>query len=304
MAATPAIVIVTHNSADHIRACLDACRRVLPQAEMCVVDNASIDGTVRQAAGGAGPLVIPNPDNRGFAAAVNQGVRATTGDPVLLLNPDTEIESGMAEMIAACCAPGYGAAGGRLLAAGGRPQRGFYLRRFPTAATLAFEALGVNRLWPGNPVNRRYRCLDLDPALAADVDQPAGAFLMFRRAAWERVGGFDEGFQPVWFEDVDFCLRLRQAGFRIRYVPSAAARHAGAHSIRQMEWNRRQVLWYVSLLRYTAKHLTRHEGLVVRGAVVLGALPRMLVALGAGRGREAVAVYREVVRYALGSGMS
>ncbi len=74
--------------------------------------------------------------------------------------------------------------------------------------------LGLNRLWPGNPVNRRYRCLDLDLEAAADVEQPAGAFLLIRRDAWQALGGFDEGFHPIWFEDVDFLKRARDAGYR------------------------------------------------------------------------------------------
>ena len=206
-----AIVIVAHNSERHIGACLEACAHVLPAAEVCVVDNASLDATVASTRPFASVRTIANPTNRGFAAAVNQGVAATTAPLILLLNPDTYLESGIDQMMAECRRDGVGGAGGRLTASEGRPQAGFMVRRFPTASTLIFEALGLNRLWPGNPVNRRYRCLDLDLDQPADVDQPAGAFLMFRRDAFSQTGGFDERFFPIWFEDVDFCLRLRNA---------------------------------------------------------------------------------------------
>ena len=86
------------------------------------------------------------------------------------------------------------------------------------------------------------------------VDQPAGAFLMFSRAAWETVGGFDERFWPVWFEDVDFCARIKAAGFRTYYDPEACAKHSGSHSIRALSLENRERYWYGSLLEYAAKH--------------------------------------------------
>ncbi len=113
-------------------------------------------------------------------------------------------------------------------------RRGFTIRRFPTPLTLWFELCGFNRLWPSNPVNRRYRYLDRDLEQAGPVEQPAGAFLMFRRDVWERLGGFDEGFYPVWFEDVDFCRRAADAGYRIEYVPQVEAEHLGGHSVGQI----------------------------------------------------------------------
>ena len=65
---------------------------------------------------------------------------------------------------------------------------------------------------------------------------------MIRRDAWEAVGGFDEGFRPVWFEDVDFLKRLRRAGYRVRYVPSAVARHRGGHSVGKLAERSRELL--------------------------------------------------------------
>ena len=102
-----------------------------------------------------------------------------------------------------------GAVGGRLVDTDGRPQVGFNVRSFPTPAALACEVLLLNRVWPSNPVNRRYRRLNWDPERPQDVDQPAGAFLMVRREVLENVGLLDEDFAPIWFEDVDLCLRIR-----------------------------------------------------------------------------------------------
>ena len=85
------------------------------------------------------------------------------------------------------------------------------------------------------------------------VEQPAGAFLMFRRDVWERLGGLDEGFHPVWFEDVDFCRRAVDAGYRIEYIPAVAAEHIGrAFRCSDSGRDADAVYWCASLLRYAA----------------------------------------------------
>src|SRR6266567_5419421 len=206
------IVIVTYNSGEHIGECLDA---ALPAgARVIVVDNASHDET-RAAVTGRGVRLIANHDNRGFAAAVNQGIRALDTPYILLLNPDSVLQTDLEPLRACCDRPGTAGAGGKLLDASGRIQAGFMFRRFPTPQALIFEALGLNRLWPHNPVNWHFRCLGFDFAREQPVDQPAGAFLMIRRDVWEKIGGFDERFHPLWFEDVDFAQRAAAAGYRM-----------------------------------------------------------------------------------------
>jgi N-acetylglucosaminyl-diphospho-decaprenol L-rhamnosyltransferase len=252
-----AIVIVTHNSAAEIGACLDALASLPPgETEIVVVDNASTDATqslVRDRA----VCMIANPTNAGFAAALNQGVRATTARLVLSLNPDTHLVKGldaMAECFGETSAEKIGAVGGMLIGDDNAPQRGFMVRNLPTPAALIFEVLGINRLWPRNPVNWHYRCLGLDHMRVSRVDQPAGAFLLFSRAAWQTVGGLDERFRPVWFEDVDFCARLRSAGYSVFFNPAGVARHAGSHSIHTLALENRAFYWYGNLLEYASKH--------------------------------------------------
>lgn len=263
-----AIVIVTYHSAECIAECIDAARRW--SSHVIVVDNASTDQTV-EIARRHDATVIANPDNRGFAAAANQGFTAATTPHVLLLNPDVTLAEGRDELIAAAK---DGAATGMLTDVDGKPQTGFSIRRLPTPAALSFEALGFNRLFPGNPVNRHWRALDLDLSVPRDVHQPPGAFLLVRREAWTSIGAFDESFRPIWFEDVDFCKRLLEAGFQIRYTPAARATHAGAHSIRQMDGGEREVQWYVSLLRYASKHFGRFGHLMVAVSVAISSVPR------------------------------
>ena len=260
-------VVVTHNSADVIEECLEAA--ILCCGEVTVVDNASTDDTVAKARAFPGVRVIANRENLGFAGGVNVGVSHSRAATVLVMNPDVVLESQPHPLAEACEAHGYGAAAGMLTGHDGLPQRGFGIRRLPSASSLAFEVLGINRLFPANPVNRRWRALDQDLSAAADVEQPAGALFAFRREAWEALGGFDSRFHPVWFEDVDFCRRLALAGWRVRYVPEVRARHAGGASIRKMAGSDREVHWYVNLLRYsaTAFGLSGRLGVAVSVAV-------------------------------------
>jgi N-acetylglucosaminyl-diphospho-decaprenol L-rhamnosyltransferase len=244
-----------------------------------VVDNASADGTIDQIPSDPLVRVIANRENHGFAGGVNQGVREANAPLILLLNPDTVLMTPIDPLVTAIVANGHSGAAGMLVDERGNPQNGFTFRRLPTPLALAFEVLGINRIWPGNPVNRRYRCLDLDPQQAQEVEQPAGAFLLFRRSDWERLGGFDEGFHPVWFEDVDFCRRLLDAGGSIWFDPSVRARHHGGHSVQKIELGCRQRTWYGSLLRYAAKHYSPSSRRIVAGVVALAVLPRLLYGL-------------------------
>jgi N-acetylglucosaminyl-diphospho-decaprenol L-rhamnosyltransferase len=248
-------ILVTYNSAPSIELCLAALRSQ-SEWERIVVDNASTDNSVERArAIDPQARVIANDRNLGFGAAANQGARIASGDILLFLNPDAIPQPGaLMEFLAALKPLDVVAAGGLLLCADRQPDRGFSVRGFPTTVAMAAEILLLNRLWPGNPVNRRYRCLDLDYSKAQDVDQPAGACLAVRRDAWESVGGFDEAFFPVWFEDVDLCLRLRRRGWRIVYWPKARFVHSGGHSVNRLAIADRQLIWYRNMLRYFRKH--------------------------------------------------
>ncbi len=279
---TAAAVIVTHNSEDVLEGCLAALAEFAPDLEALVVDNASADRTV-EIARSCGVTVIANAENRGFAAAANQGFSAVQTETVLLLNPDTRVATPLAKLIEACRV--YGLAAGQLTDAAGAPQAGFTIRRFPGPAVLCLELLGVNRLWPGNPWNRRYRYLDRDLGLSGPVEQPAGAFLMIRRDVWRRLSGFDENFWPVWFEDVDFCRRAAAAGQPIQYVAEVQARHLGGRSIKKVDASLREMYWYVSLVQYAAKHFGTGSYRLVCLAAMLSTVPRMI--LGTIRERDA-----------------
>jgi N-acetylglucosaminyl-diphospho-decaprenol L-rhamnosyltransferase len=287
-----AAVIVTYNSAAEVGGCLDALRAV-HDLEVVVVDNASADST-REEVNGRGFRLIANSTNAGFAAAVNQGVRATTAPLILLLNPDAHLMSGLEALAVRLETSQTGAVGGKLVGDDGKPQSGFMARSLPSPVALIFEVLGINKLFPRNRVNWHYRCLGLSPMAVAPVDQPAGAFLMFSRCAWEAVAGFDERFWPVWFEDVDFCARIKNAGFRTYYDPEGIAKHSGAHSIRALTVENRERYWYGSLLKYAEKHYCSSAFIAVCGAVAAGAVFRGIMAFPR-TGFRAFAIYGGVI---------
>jgi GT2 family glycosyltransferase len=288
------VLIVTYNSGSVIERCLKSCED-LP---VVVVDNASKDATCDMIRRSRVVTLIANPGNYGFAAAVNQGVLALDTELILLLNPDTALQTSIEELEAACLQPGTGLAAGQLTDEQGQPQRGLSLRRFPEASTLICEILGINRLIPANPLNRAYRCLDLDLSQPAEVEQPPGAFLMFRREVWQRMGGFDTQFYPLWFEDVDFCKRASDLGLKIQYVPLVTATHQGGHSIAGLDWECREVYWYVSLLKYASKHFRPRGFRWVSAAVVLGSLFRTATGVMTRRSFRPIRVYAWIGRLA------
>ncbi len=291
------ILIVTHNSAAHIGACLDAVHRVRGTEDVVlVIDNASKDGIASIVQSPA--RFIQNETNLGFAGAVNQGFRALKDDvdTVLLLNPDVILhgfqnDGGLSsdlpgshavptliEHLTSACRQS-GLACGRLTDASGKTQIGFTFRRFPTPLALLFETLGLNKFWKSNPINRAYRCLEVDHLSPALVEQPAGAMLMIRTDVWALLQGFDESFFPVWFEDVDFCLRASRAGFRAAYLPTVVGVHEGGHSVFQIPICKRKLYWYASLLRYSRKHFGVVGRGVVAAAVAATGVSRALIAL-------------------------
>ena len=293
-------IIVTYNSAEAIGPCLEALAR--EDCEIVVVDNASQDRTaqrVEEFVAWHELRLLVNDRNLGFAAAVNQGAREASGDVLLVLNPDAIAEPGAVKALLHCVeSTDAAAASGSLLESDGKPARGFAFRRLPTLATLLCEAMLVNRLWPHNPVNRRYRCLDADYSQQQQVEQPAGACLAITRVAWKECAGFDEQFFPVWFEDVDLCQRMLELGGKIVYCPAARFHHSGAHSVSKLAFRDQQMFWYTNMLRYARKHFSSAQVQLLRAGILAGMLLRSAAAtLGARKAplNQTLAAYWAVV---------
>jgi GT2 family glycosyltransferase len=199
-----------------------------------VVDNASKDGTIDMVEEEFPPVeLIANTENAGFASANNQAIRGGSAPFVLLLNPDTEVQSGALAALAQRLGDGaeIGAVAPQLVLPDGRIQRS--CRGFPTPQAVLLDALGLWRIAPGNERLGAYRMTYWGHNSCRDVDQPMASALAFRRRALDEVGLFDESF-PLYFNDVDLCYRLREAGWRILFDPAAKVLHHHGQSTWQV----------------------------------------------------------------------
>lgn len=265
-------------------------------ASVIVVDNASEDGTAAAvAAAHPQAAVVRLEAQTSLAGAYNRGAKAGSADLILFLNDDILAEPGSIQRLVEALAadPAAVAAAGRLVDADtGETQRQYEPRPFPGVGRFVVAFTGLERAWPGNPWTAPHGDRPLDgPAIA--VDQPAGACLLVRRAAFERVGGWDEDFE-LWFEDTDLTRRLSEVG-TILYVPGAPFRHVGGHSTRRL--SRPEVVRrsYGSALRYGAKHFGRPRQILLGALFAAAAGVRTLVS----RDRQLAGVYRGILRSAL-----
>jgi GT2 family glycosyltransferase len=114
---------------------------------------------------------------------------------------------------------------------------------------------------------------------------------MVRKAVWQELGGLDESFFPLWFEDVDFCRRIRDRGFSLYYIPEAVAKHTGGHSITTLPLEIRLNYWYRGLLRYSAKHFRPFAFRAVCLAVITGSFLRGIAESALQRSVKPMAAY-------------
>jgi len=288
-----AVIIVTYNSREHIGPCLASLAEHAADWEQIVVDNGSRDGTVELVAGSFPTvrLIRPN-ENLGFAGGCNAGAAtAPSAAHLLFLNPDTILEAGSIDaMRAAFRDESVGAVGACLVDERGGFQHGWAVRRFPSFVFLALDLCLVNRLWPGNPVHVRVENRDFDPRCSQVVDQPAGAALLVRSDVFAALGGFDARFHPLWFEDVDLCLRIRASGRSIWYAADARLQHVGGHSLSSLDEHAAKAYWYANLIRYARKHFKPWQSAILRGLTVVGSLMRALLSLSRHQHRAASAL--------------
>jgi GT2 family glycosyltransferase len=233
-AARVAVVIVNYQSYEDLQDCLASLGARNPAVRILVVDHAS----KREAADrieAAFPHVelLRQQANDGFAAGVNRGAREDSGAYVLLLNPDCIASPDTCLRLADWMdAHGtVGAAGPRILNSDGSVQAS--ARRFPNFTTgIAGRSSWLTRAFPRNPLSRHNLAPSREGSSdARDVDWVSGAVMIIRREAFDAIGGFDTGFFLYW-EDADFCRRLKQAGWKTVYLPELTVRHAGGRSSR------------------------------------------------------------------------
>ena len=183
-----------------------------------VVDNASGDGSADIAAAHDDVTVLRNTDNRGFAAAVVQGVDAGDGDPIVLLNPDTEVEPDCLRHLCGVLAEeDVAIAGCKILDPDGRTLQ--HAGGIVHANALT-DHIGRGETDEGQHDEVR------------DVPYVTGAGLALRRSTWDRLGGLDPGYWPAYYEELELCWRARAVGDRVVIEPRAVMRHHEAESSR------------------------------------------------------------------------
>lgn len=265
------IVIPTYNTAEMTLAC---CRTVLVAmpagCEVIVVDDASSDGTSELLRGAVPEVsVVRLETNRRYSGAVNAGVAASRGELVLLLNSDTLVDAGaLTAMIDSFSREErLGVAGARLLNTDGTPQWSGGSK--PTLLWLAVMVSGAARIVPRRGT----------PGGSASVDWVSGTAMMFRRELWSVAGPMNETYR-FYAQDLEFCMRARDAGWQIRIVEDARVIHQGGGTIARehesLDLSHEQALLWLDLLAWGRGYYGGLWATAARGAMCAGAGARVI----------------------------
>jgi len=266
------VIIVSYNTRDLLRGCLASVILTLSSRlshEVLVVDNASTDGSAAMVQD-AFPQVrlLINKENRGFAAANNQALGQSRGRHAILLNPDTVVREGALDGMVKFLdeRAQVGVVGPRLL----YPDSGFQHSAFtfPTLPMIFLDFFALNHRLINSRLNGRYPRALYEAGEPFLVDHPLGAGLMVRREAIEKVGLLDEGFF-IYCEEIDWCMRIRRAGWEVYCVPSAVVVHHAGQSTRQVRNEMFVALWR-SRFRLFSKHYSGAFRWAARWLVRLG----------------------------------
>ncbi len=300
------IAIVSYNTCDALRACLRSleARRAEGEAvmEVTVADNGSADGSPEMVeAEFSGVRLLRTGGNLGYGRANNVALQNARGRYVFVLNSDTEVQPGallaMRDFLDAH--PKVGAVGAQLVLPDGSTQAS--CATDPTLGAVFWEQTHLHKLLPRNKITGGYTMTHWDYNETREVEQVCGACLFVRRDAWQQVGGFDPAYF-MYFEDTDFCIRLRRAGWPIYFLPSARIGHRlGESSGRDWKTRARMVASYnQSRYYYYTRYGGRVQGTLLKAMTLLGAGLRLtawsLLALTRPAAREQARLFRAVWR--------
>ncbi|NNC82934.1 MAG: glycosyltransferase [Flavobacteriales bacterium] len=276
------IIIVNYNVEHFLEQCLlsvqKACKGI--ESEVIVVDNASVDGSVEMVRSRFPEVrLIANPDNKGFSKANNQGIRQSSGDYVLLLNPDTVVEE---ETFSTCIQfmdqhPEAGGLGVRML-----DGKGGFLpeskRGLPTPMVAFYKIFGLSRLFPRSERFNRYHLGHLDEFETHEVEILSGAYMFMRRKALDEVGLLDEDYF-MYGEDIDLSYRLIKGGYKNYYTPETRIIHYKGESTKRTSINYVMV-FYNAMRIFAKKHFSddhaKYFGRLIELAIFVRALLSIL----------------------------
>jgi GT2 family glycosyltransferase len=251
------VIIVSWNAKDFLRGCLQSIARADPACveEIIVVDNASHDGSPEMV-----ELEFPEVrliragSNLGFAGGNNLAITAATGATLALVNSDVIVHPGCLETMHDYLIgnPQVGLVGPRVQGGDGKLQRNS--RHFPSLGNTLCRALAIDRLLPSRWSFASYEVSPSQHARLHDADVLSGCFWVARREAVEQVGLLDEQFF-FYGEDIDWCKRFVQTGWKIVFLPQAEATHFGGGSSSSAH-----LRLSIEMLRATLKYWRKHHG--------------------------------------------
>lgn len=252
------VIIVNYNVREFLDHALTSIRKAMKgiRGEVIVVDNASDDGSVEMLRRRYPEVLrIVNSTNLGFAKANNLALRRARGKYLLLINPDTIVQEDTFRVMVRFFEdhPNVGLAGCKIL----NPDGTFQLacrRSFPTPWVAFTKIVGLSALFPGSKLFGRYNLTYLDPNESYEVDAVSGSFMMLRREVYEQVGGLDEDFF-MYGEDLDWCYRIQQAGWKIYYVPQTQIIHYKGESTKRSDIDELKA-FYEAMELFVKKHLS------------------------------------------------
>ncbi len=275
------VVIVSFNVRGFLESLINSLDRALDglESEVIVVDNSSDDDTVDFLRKNFPSVrLIENRVNVGFGKANNQGVKVSSGEYLLLINPDAVVGEGtIKEMIAfAESHPEAGAASCKVLNADGTLQK-TCRRGFPTPWVAFTKISGLSSLFPRARLFGRYNLTYLNPEEEHEVDAIGGSFMFIPRAVFDQVGGFDEDYF-MYGEDIDLCYKIKRAGYKVYYTPRTTAIHFKGESTRRSNINQTYE-FYRAMSVFVEKRYGVNTTLsrALRGAILLNRQARSLV---------------------------
>lgn len=253
------VIIVNYNVRAFLENALVSAGKALAgiDGEIIVADNASDDGSVEMVRQKFPAVtLIANDRNLGFAAANNEAIRASRGEYMLLLNPDTIVQEDTFSVMVRFLDehPEAGLAGCKILNPDGSLELACR-RGFPTPWVAFTKIAGLSALFPRSPLFARYNLTFLDEHEVHEVDALSGSFMMVRRAAIDQAGALDETFF-MYGEDLDWCYRIKRAGWKVYYTPATQIVHYKGQSTRRSDLDEVR-LFYEAMRIFVRKHFRK-----------------------------------------------
>ncbi len=276
------VVIVSHGAEELLRRCLRSLAEhpATPTMRVTVVDSGSLDSTPDMVEREFPRVRLVRRENVGFSAANNVVLREGGPRAVLLLNPDTEVYAGTLDATLARLRSDerIGMIGCKLITESGELDHACK-RSFPTPLSALAHFTGIGRKEGATGALSQYRATHLDENEAGEVDAVNGAFMLCRSEAVREVGLLDEGYW-LYMEDLDWCRRFWQAGWKVFYEPAGVALHVKGGSSGSRRRPRQEIAFHRGMGRFYRRFDAPRHNRLLNAAVYAGIGAKLAVSLG------------------------